>query len=43
MQVERAHLQLEEAKNTAIHTLKTEQYDPNQVEQAYESKRKAGG
>jgi len=38
--VEKAHVQLEEAKNTALQTLRDEEYDPNQVEQAYEHKRK---
>lgn len=38
--VEKAQLQLEEAKNSAVQTLKAEEYDTKQVEQAYEQKRK---
>ncbi|CAK0812774.1 unnamed protein product [Prorocentrum cordatum] len=39
--VEKAHMQMEEAASSAVQMLKGEQYDANQVEQAYE--RKNGG
>jgi len=39
--MEKAHMQMEEAASSAVQNLKGEQYDANQVEQAYE--RKNGG
>merc|ERR1719161_1498265 len=36
--VERQHLEMEEAKNSAMQTLQREKYDPTQVDKVYENK-----
>merc|ERR1712060_309510 len=45
MKVEKAQVKMEEAKSSAVDRLKKEAYDANQVEHAYEHKRRmeAGG
>jgi len=40
--VEKAQSKMEEVKNNALQTLRAEEYDPNQVENAYEHARKGG-